>query len=106
MPMTVREVLHVKVVANEPVFTVRDDQGTTQTLTLANGSAFELMVGLDRCAHVIHRNDPESAISRGPQYRVTDCHILTTESGEHGIAVRTTEGFDLPLVLDRERRQL
>jgi hypothetical protein len=102
--MTITEILQVKIAHNEPVFTVRDANGHDHDLTLAKGTTFDLMAGLVRCALVIQRDDPDPRFSRGPTYALTDCSILTTESHEHGIALRTTDGFDLLIILDPQMR--
>lgn len=103
--MTITNVTHVKVVDGEPVFIAIAD-GKELSLTLARRSAFELLNGLVYCGHAIHRNDSDGAVTHGPQYEVVDCRLLTTESGGHGITVRTREGFEFPLVLSKQMRQL
>lgn len=102
--MNVVRVMHVKVVNNEPVFTIHDDQGNESLLTFADGSAFEVMNGLVRCAHQIRRPDGDAAMNRGPVYQAKDCVTLLTADGQHGIGVRTTEGYDFPIVLNPQMR--
>ena len=105
--MIVTEVLQVKVVQRDPVFTVIDADGATQTITFTNGSGAQVMAGLARCALVNQRNDPDPRFPNGPVYALKDCRVLTTEKGEHGIALDTTEGFVLSIVLNQPmRRQL
>src|SRR5579872_6842642 len=103
--MTIVEVQHTKVVDFEPVLTVRDAKGETHQITFADGSGAQVMAGLVRCSLYIQRDEPNPKFPHGPVYALKDCQILTTQNGDHGIALRTTEGFDLAIVLDARMRQ-
>lgn len=43
-------------------------------------------------------------VQYGPVYEIEDCSILTTEGGQHGVLIETTQNFEIALVLDQRMR--